>query len=72
MLSDTILGPVRAMVKRVEVRWWLWRERRAWRTLSRSWRHITPQQRHKRPAKSEAYKHIAFIAVPPRCRAELQ
>jgi hypothetical protein len=62
-LSITIIVRWHAFVKGVRARFWLARERRALRVLARSWRYVTPTQRHRRAAHSEAYRKLTIIPI---------
>ncbi len=60
---DIILGPVARIVKRAWIRWWLWRERRAKRLMARSFNHVHPRERHRKPAKSDALHKAPIIRL---------
>jgi hypothetical protein len=71
-LSDIIIGPLWATVKRLRSCYWLRRERRALRTLAESWKHITPAARYQQiarsmrpPAHSDALHKATIVQVPP-------
>ena len=51
------------LLQRLNVRFWLWLEARALAVLSKSWRHVTPAERHVKPRHSEAWRK-APVFVP--------
>ena len=51
------------IVKVAEVNFWLALERLALRILARSWRHVTPAQRHARAVHSEAWRKLTIIPI---------
>jgi len=59
--SEVIIGPVRRFVKAIEVATWLAFERLAKAILTRSFRHVTPAQRHRRAAHSDALHKAPII-----------
>jgi len=64
--SEVIIGPARRFVKAIEVIAWLALERLAKAILARSWRHVTPAERHKRAVHSEAWRKCAIVRCSPR------
>lgn len=62
-LVNTMMGHACQFCKAANVRLWLALERLALRVLARSWRHVTPADRHRRAVHSEAWRKLTIIPI---------